>query len=517
MPKTGALLTLLAFAVVGGTTGAWAKSPSAPAATASRLTSTFLPGPCPKTPTPIAALATARCGRLTVPEHRTQPNGRMISLSVAIVPAKSATPKPDPIVWIAGGPSDDAVTEIPMALAGELNRDRDLIFLSQRGTYSAQPNLTCPTIDRAAAETLNMPYDSRQAQLVTAEAHRKCRREVLARGADPSAYNTLESATDLEDLRLALGIPKWNLYGISYGTDLTLTYMRLYPQGLRSAAIDGVFPPSTGGAASGWKGAEGIKALFAACAAQPVCHHRYGDVDALFRRLVVQYERHPKTLLVQVDGRDAPAKVMISGGMLVQWVSSPGTHLAAQVPAALDELARGRPERITKLWATSRLDESVVGIPSNGLFNTIACSEWVPYETKAQVIAAGRRFYPEFPRSVLSNAPNNQFLHENCEVWPVPRAPESVREVVKTSIPTLVVNAQYDAQTAPSNGRLVARTLPNSVVVTIPNVAHVAFASPSPDANACAHEIARSFFDVLGNVDTSCVARVAPTAFVIDP
>jgi pimeloyl-ACP methyl ester carboxylesterase len=504
MLKAGAILIVLAFGIVGGTTAA-------------RAAGKFTPGTCANTPTPIEALAAARCGRLTVPEKRARPNGRTISLSVAIIPAKSATPKSDPVVWIAGGPADDALTEIPWALGGELNNDRDVIFMSQRGTYTAQPNLTCPTVDRAAAETLDMPYDSRQAQRVIAEAHRKCRREVLAHGADPSAYNTIESAADLEDLRLALGIPKWNIYGISYGTDLTLTYMRLYPQGLRSAAIDGVFPPSTGGAASGWKGAEGIKALFAACAAQPACHRRYGDVDALFRRLVVQYERHPKTFTVEVPGRAAPAKVMVSGGMLVQWVSSPGTHLAAQVPAALDELAHGRPERILKLWATSRLDESGVGIPSNGLFNTISCSEWVPYETKEQVVAAGRKFFPEFPRSVLRNAPNNQFLHENCEVWPVPRAPQSVRDVVTSAIPTLVVNAQYDAQTAPSNGSLIARTLPNSVVVTVPNVAHVAFASPSPAANACAQQIARSFFDALGGVDTSCVANVPPTEFVIDP
>jgi len=503
MSKWSALI-LFAFAIMGGATTAHAEGK-------------FTPGPCPKMPTPIEALATAKCGRLTVPENRAKPNGRTISLSVAIIPAKSATPKPDPIVWLAGGPGDDAVTEVPMALAGDLNSDRELIFMSQRGTYSAQPNLLCPSVDRAGADTLNVPYDSRQAQILTLRAHATCHREVVARGADVPAYNTIESAADLEDLRLALGIPKWNLYGISYGTDYALTYMRLYPQGLRSVGIDGVFPPSTGGGAAGWTASEGFKAVFAACSAQPKCRARYGDVDALFRRLVVQYERHPKTFLVKVDGQPAPVKVMISGGMLVQWAATPGTHLAAQVPAALNELAHGRPDRITKLWATSRLDPNSVGITSPGLFNSIACSEWVPFETKAQVIAAGRKAFPDFPRSVHANAPMNQFLHETCTVWPVPPAPASVRDVVRSNIPTLVVNAQYDAQTAPSNGALVAKTLPNAVVVTIPNVAHVAFASPSPAANACAQQIARSFFDTLQNADTSCVAKVPPTDFVIDP
>jgi len=477
----------------------------------------FEPGPCAKTPEPIESLATAHCGRLFVPENRAKPNGRTISLSVAIIPSKSATPKPDPIVWLAGGPGDDALTEIPWAIGGGLNNDRELIFMSQRGTYSAKPNLLCPTIDRAGAEALDMPYDSEEARVVTAKAHSACRREVLARGADIAAYNSTESAADLEELRLALKIPKWNLYGISYGTDLALFSMRLFPQGLRSVAIDGIFPPSTGGGAGGWMSAEGFKAVFAACNAQTECHRRYGDVDALFRRLVLQYERNPKTFTVKLDGRDAPVNVMVSGGMLMQWVTSPGTHLAAQVPAGLYELDHGQPERIIKWWATSRLDPNGVGRTSNGLYNSIACSEWAPYETQAQVLAAGRKFFPEFPRSVLANPPNYQFLHSNCAVWPVPRAPASVRDVVMSNIPTLVVNAQYDAQTAPSNGPLVARTLRNAVVVTIPNVAHVALVSPSPAANACTQQIARSFFDLLTKADTSCVKSVPPTDFVIDP
>src|SRR5438128_259102 len=71
---------------------------------------------CPEMPAPIPELKSARCGRLTVPENRRRPNGRTITLSVAIIPAASVNSKPDPIVWLAGGPGDDAITEIPTAL-----------------------------------------------------------------------------------------------------------------------------------------------------------------------------------------------------------------------------------------------------------------------------------------------------------------------------------------------------------------------------------------------------------------
>src|SRR5580692_7115974 len=187
-------------------------------------TSSFAPGPCPSTPEDIPELKTARCGRLTVPENRRHANGRKITLAVAIIPAKSPSGKSDPIVWLAGGPGDDAIIEIPLAMAGKLNANRDVIFMSQRGTYTANPRLTCPTLDRWAAETLNMPYDGPAAQNANAVATLTCRRELTAQTHDLGAYNTLESAGDLEDLRVALHVKKWNIFGISYGTDLALTY-----------------------------------------------------------------------------------------------------------------------------------------------------------------------------------------------------------------------------------------------------------------------------------------------------
>ena len=212
-----------------------------------------------------------------------------------------------------------------------------------------------------------------------------------------------------------------------------------------------------------------------------------------------------------------PVDVMISGGMLVQWAVSPGTHTAAEVPAAIDALDHGDATRVAATWAAPRLNPASIGVLGNGLFYGVSCGEWVPYETEASVEAAGQRVFPTFPPSIHGNAPNLQFMRSNCGAWNVPPVDRAIRDVTESSIPTLVISAQYDAQTAPSFGPLVARTLPNATVVEIPNVAHVAFGSPSPAANACAQSIVRDFFEVLNAVDTSCATRVPPTDFVITP
>ena len=479
-------------------------------------TSTFIPGPCPATPQAIAALKRARCGRLIVPENRQHAGSATISLSVAIIPARSSKKNVDPILWLAGGPGDDAITEVPTALAGKLNADRDVIFMSQRGTYSARPKLTCSAVDRWAADTLDMPYDAATTGKAYSVATLKCRRELMALTVDLGAYNSLESADDLEALRIALRIAKWNVYGISYGTDLALTYMRRHPRGIRSVAIDGVFPPSLGGGVAAWTSAgEGINAVFQACRDQSPCRRRYGDIGATFRRLVIRYEASPKTYAVQVPGRPGKVRVKISGGMLVQWTVSPGTHIAAKVPASIYALAHGDPSPIASTWAAPKLDPAGIGVLGNGLFYGVSCGEWVPYETEKAVVEAGRRAFPSFPVSILKNAPNLPFMRENCRVWNVPKVSQLVRATTRSSIPTLVISAQYDAQTAPSFGAYVARSLSNATVVTIPNIAHVAFGSPSSDANACAYAIAKSFFNLLNKADTSCIGRVPATSFVI--
>ncbi|MDT7653290.1 MAG: hypothetical protein QOI36_4696, partial [Pseudonocardiales bacterium] len=43
---------------------------------------------------------------------------------------------------------------------------------------------------------------------------------------DLAAYNTRENVADIADLRVALGIKEWNVYGVSYGTDLAQQLLR---------------------------------------------------------------------------------------------------------------------------------------------------------------------------------------------------------------------------------------------------------------------------------------------------
>lgn len=488
--------------------------PTAPLGTTARTAghARFVPGPCPRTADPIPALRKAHCGTLSVPEtrHRYQKHGRRITLAVAIIPAATKRPSGDPIVWLAGGPGDDAVSEIPMALNGSLNRDRDLIFMSQRGTYSADPELTCRNIDEFVAHSLDRVFGAPSTGRLHVKETRKCRERLLRRGADLSAYNGTESSADYDDLRKALGIHKWNVFGISYGTDLALQYMRLHPKGIRSVGIDGVLPPSLAGGAVTWKAArEGFDGIFTACARQPACNTRYPHLKATFERLVGDLEAHPVTTTVTVPGQPGPVKVTLDGGLLVNWLTF-ASHLAAGVPRSIDELAHGNPRRIAEQYAGGKLSPAAIGRVSHGLTFGVFCREWTPFESQDEVTRAGRRYFPSFPRSVLVNAPLLSWMHQDCKAWDVPPADPSIRQRTHSDIPTLVLSGGFDAQTAPSSGAYAGRTLSRSTVVTVPYVAHVVFAD-----SKCAQTMTVSFFDRPDAPDTRCLAGLKPPTFEI--
>jgi pimeloyl-ACP methyl ester carboxylesterase len=138
-----------------------------------------------------------------------------------------------------------------------LNRDRDLILMDQRGTAGfSKPGLFCTESLRFVARRVGLVYDAASTGRRQVAATRACHRRLVEWGIDLGAYNTTESAADFAELRAALGIPEWNVYGVSYGTDLALTYMREHPEGIRSVTS---FPPArpSGAATSATRGCAG--------------------------------------------------------------------------------------------------------------------------------------------------------------------------------------------------------------------------------------------------------------------
>ncbi|MET9542706.1 alpha/beta hydrolase [Streptomyces sp. NPDC006553] len=468
----------------------------------------FVPGPCPETPEPIPG----RCGFLEVPENRTRKKSRTIRTTVAIIPATSAKPAGDPVVFMEGGPGGDAIGAIPFLIASRVNRDRDLIVMTQRGALHSQPNLACPEMDRFNATAVGLPYDAPSTGRGLVRAAKECRDRLTAEGNDLAAYNTTENAADFAGLRTALGIKKWNVYGYSYGTDLGLTYLRRHPQGIRTLAIDSVVPPQTVSLPWAWDSAqEGINAIFAACEAQPACTSRYPDLSRTLTEQVRRLEANPLTLTVPPPGGGTPVKVVLDGGTLVNLLVTNGRLVpSADVPAALYELAAGNPERLARAQAAGATP--AIGEFAHGLTHSVACAEWAPGYSKRDLLEAGRRAFPGFPDSVLAHAPQLPFEHDLCRAWNVPDRTAVQRVATHSKVPALIITGTFDAKTGASWGPFAGRTLPRSTAVVVPGITH--WVVPQ---EPCAASVLVSFLARPTAPDTRCVAGVVPKPFTIIP
>ena len=222
---------------------------ASPAGAASGMVPRFEPGACPSRVASSPAFAHAQCGQLIVPENRHKPGGKTISISVAIIPSIAQPPKHEPLFYITGGPGGDAMGDIEF-LVPALNQDQNLIVLAQRGTLDATPALLCPEIDAFDAKAVSLVYDAPSTGVQHVAATKACHDRLVAEGVDLSAYNTLENIEDFVDLGKVLGVPKWSLFGTSYGTYAAPVMMNVHPEKLVSVTIDSVSPPA-------WRASDG--------------------------------------------------------------------------------------------------------------------------------------------------------------------------------------------------------------------------------------------------------------------
>lgn len=204
----------------------------------------FTPTTCKHT---LASGSKTRCGYVAVPELRTDPMSRKIKVYAAVFPAMDPAKATTPLIYLTGGPGTSTASAMGLfendpTYRNTFGDNRDLVVLDQRGTNYSEPSLYCsdelrgsliPAYGMSLVDATNL----RLKKLA------ECYTRLKASGANLSAYNTNENATDVRDVALALGYPKVNLYGASYGTRLTMTVMKLLPDLVQSAVIDSVLPP----------------------------------------------------------------------------------------------------------------------------------------------------------------------------------------------------------------------------------------------------------------------------------
>ncbi|OBK22665.1 alpha/beta fold hydrolase [Mycobacterium asiaticum] len=451
------------------------------------------------------------CGYLTVPENRDDPKSRTIRILVARVKAAAATPKPDPIVFLTGGPGGAGTLNAPGIVAAGMNADHDVIFVNQRGTLHSDPHLSCPEMDDFASRSLQLALQAPATADLDAAAVAACRKRLAAAGVDFAAYTSRENAADIADLREKLGVDQWNVYGVSYGTDLAQQLLRDHPKGIRSMVLDSVVPPHLNLIDNWWQApASGLATIFQACADQPACAAAYPNLPTVFLDTVNKLSQTPidvttstptgESTLVKIDG----AKVV---PLILDWSADPTK--VVDIPRMIFALSRGDGELAGAGIAATAPSGPERGLLGAGLALGTYCQEMTDWTTPDRALSQARMAMPQLPDAVLRVTPTGSWIFRECEAWGLGRSDTADTLPVLSKVPTLILSGAFDSSTAPKWMREVTPGLSNSLALRFPWVGHGVIPT-----SRCAQQITTAFFDnPRTDVDQSCIASTKMPTF----
>jgi pimeloyl-ACP methyl ester carboxylesterase len=265
------------------------------------------------------------CGYLVVPQDRAQAAGPTIRLAVAVFRSPSASPAPAPLIFLQGGPGgaivQDLGSSITSANAPNLVGNQDLILVDQRGNGLSHPFLGCNPLYELIVNRLNQATSQSQAEASYVRTAQMCYNTFQRSNINLNTFNTIANADDIADLGPALGYRQVNVYGVSYGTRVALTMMRLFPANIRSVILDAVLPTQTNMLTQVPVSMGRIfRVLFTGCAASKACNAAYPNLERRFYDLVNRLNAKPASIEAKDPQTGKPTQVLLTGDRLVNIV-----------------------------------------------------------------------------------------------------------------------------------------------------------------------------------------------------
>lgn len=432
------------------------------------------------------------CGYMDVAETPGASAGRRIALFIGRLPALSQREEPDPLVLIDGGPGSAASETFILPGRGfdKVRQQRVVYLIDQRGT------------GKSARLDCTMPEVSLHQELEDVARHTgDC---LAALSGDPTYYTTSVAVKDLDDVRRALGLEQWNLYGVSYGTRVAQHYLRQYPQSVRRVILDGVVPPQLNlGPDIALESERALQKLIARCAVDAVCHQQFGDLHEGVERLFRQLSETPQSVRPanRLAGDAEVIEFSAQHLMMVIRLALYNPATVAVLPLMLHE-AYANNNFLPLARNAEAMVNQVTGALAYGMHNTVVCSEdlaFIDLDTVDWVSLKGSYLGSETFESMI----------EVCKNWPQGPVDPHFKEPVASSVPVLLLSGSADPITPPGYAEQARVNMPNSRHIIAEGFGH----GIAPVG--CMPRLMANFLSAQP-VDDTCLAKQQPNPFYVD-
>ena len=341
----------------------------------------------------------ASCAAVRVPLDYSKPNGTKISIQVVKIHDSDNTNSIGSLLLNPGGPGGSGVLftlgEID-SLPDTLFEHFDIVGFDPRGVGLSTPAITCVSNsekDKLNADSPDMATaagfdDAKQDSVIFDNG---CAKDL---GSELPYFNTVNTARDMDVLRQALGDPKMNYLGFSYGTELGSVYAHLFPQNVRVAVLDGAVDPLTSGIQQFADQLSGFEKAFDQFAAY--CPTSNGCNSMSDPRAVA--ESVEKSALASPLGTGTSRRLTFSlaatGILQALYSKSLWPNLAAALIAAQN----GDGSKLLTL-ADQYTERNTDGTYSNiaDANTAISCNDTAPGPTEAQIRSTASTWSTQFP------------------------------------------------------------------------------------------------------------------------
>ena len=400
----------------------------------------------------------ALLGRLRVLESRNNPGGRLINLAFVRLKSTSKTPGP-PIVFLAGGPGVSGIhhnTGRRSAVVLAMREIGDVILLDQRGTGITEPALDC---NLRLDYPLDQPGNREDLMRLYQQRARTCAESLKEKGASLAAYNTNESADDINSLREALGVEKISLLATSYGTTLAIAFIRKYRASVHRVIMVGMEGPD-----QTYKlptnAEKQIAEIARLCKEDPQIASLVPDLRLLWNTVSERLEQQP--VKVEIEDPETKNKIGVVVGAfdlrLMTADSISQDALIRRFPLALYAMSKGDFSSLAN-WAFEYRRLGIKAMPAAmDCASGLSAERWKRIMAEESKTTLGRDLDFPFP--------------DVCEGWGVPQLDASFRSPLGSDVPTLFISGTLDVRTPVSNAEEIQKGFPNSSLLLLQGAAH---------------------------------------------
>jgi pimeloyl-ACP methyl ester carboxylesterase len=381
------------------------------------------------------------------------------------VPHRDPGPAAGTILASEGGPgvSSTAAAGGYADLFGPLLDRRDLLLIDLRGTGRSGV-IDCPELQHAIGDP-----DS---------ARRACAAQL---GAGASLYGSGDRSEDIEDVRAALGISRFDYFGVSGGGLQVQAYAARYPDRLRTAVLDAPYRVGFDDAFQSPVAGALVRSAALVCERSPSCQAADPHPRRTLRALLERVRREP-----------------VPGRALARGDAAPLLRMAAETdgPEFTDQ---GDPREYSD-------GDFVATYCTDGVFPWDKAAPEAARRAQYDAAVSGLRAGSFAPFSVAAWLGSRVPPADDCLAWPGPGRPALPPRASIPGVRALVLTGDLDLAVPSENAAAVAAKFPLGQLVRVANVGH-----PTARRSQCARELILRFIETAAPVDAGCASQFNPT------